>query len=967
MTSPRALPLALLLLAGAAQSAPVFPYLEDAPPLVETPLAGDGSRTTVHRLSNGLTVFLSPDSQSPRVAAHIVVRAGSKNDPADSTGMAHYLEHMLFKGTESLGTLDYAAEKPHLERIQKLYEEHFRATDPAERARLYKEIDAENVAASKSAVPNEISKVYSQLGIRGVNAFTSDEQTVYVCDFPSNRAEAWATVESERFAHPVFRLFQGELETVYEEKNRSLDNAGRILAEALNSALYKGHPYGRTTLGSIEHLKNPSLKKMHEFYARWYRPNNMAIALAGDFDRAAMLALLEKSFGAWKPVPLDALRTPPIPALKGEEKVEVKYEAEETVELVWRGVPYLNPDRDALRVMGLMLSNGRTGIIDLTLNQKLKVRAAGAGAYSRNEAGELVVWAVPKLGQTLEEARALLLDAVATLKAGGFSDDDLKATVLNFEIGEKAQLESNESRVNRMEASFIRREPWSRTVEGLDRIRRVTKADVLRVAAKYLGDDRVLAYRRKGKPSPPSIAKPAFTKIDIDAARRSAFAEKVLALPAEPLTPRFLVKDRDYRVTPAPAGNFYAAGNPFNDLVTVSYVFKRGKRQERQLCTALSLLNLAGAGELSAEEYKRKLYALGASVYYSCGEDFSSVAFTGIEANLDATAALVKARFDAPVLSTTTLKDYVTVTRGARADAKKDPGAISHALAMFARYGKDSPVLAELSDAELAGLDVEKLKKLVRGAFAYRRRTAYVGNRPVPDAAKLLASDAPTKTPAERVPRRMLTPKKSKVYFAHREMVQAQGGLFAADGRFDPSHAVDESVYSSYVGGGMGSLIFQEMREARSLAYSASGGYSRGGLPGDDNEVYGVVGSQADKTVDALTLLGDLVRRPPAAERRFAEAKKTLEEGYRDNVIFFRHIPSAVIDWEDEGLNGDPRPERFQKLLGYEMKGLTGFAQRLKDKTLTYYVLGSRDRVDLKGLGKLGEVEEKTLEQIFPY
>ncbi|MEQ1920724.1 MAG: pitrilysin family protein, partial [Elusimicrobiota bacterium] len=377
-------------------------------------------------------------------------------------------------------------EAPHLKRILALYEKHFAAVDPAERARIYKEIDAENIAASQYAVPNELSKVYAQLGVTGVNAYTSDEQTVYVGNFPSNRAEAWATVEVERFARPVFRLFLGELETVYEEKNRSLDNASRILSEALNKRMYGNHPYGRTTLGSIEHLKNPSLKKMYEFYGRWYVPENMAITLAGDFDRAAMLALLEKHFGTWKPRKLAADDKRTLPVLRGEATVEVKYEAEEMVQLVWPAVPARHPDADALQVLDMMLSNGRTGIIDLQLNLAQKVKRAGGGAEFYIEAGEFSVYAVPKLGQTLEQARALLLAAVDAAKAGDFSEDDLRGAIVNYEVGEKAQLESNEARVARMTGSFIRGEQWSVTVESLDRLRRVTKADVVRVAAKYL-------------------------------------------------------------------------------------------------------------------------------------------------------------------------------------------------------------------------------------------------------------------------------------------------------------------------------------------------------------------------------------------------------------------------------------------------------------------------------------------------
>ncbi len=938
------------------------------PDVVETPLAGDAMKTTVHRLSNGLTVYLSPNTQTPRVAANIAVRAGSKNDPADSTGMAHYLEHMLFKGTRALGTLDDAKEAPHLERILALYEKHFQAADPGERARIYKEIDAENIAASEYAVPNELSKVYAQLGIHGVNAYTSDEQTVYVGDFPSNRAEAWATVEVERFARPVFRLFLGELETVYEEKNRSLDNAGRILGEAINKRLYGEHPYGRTTLGSIEHLKNPSLKKMYEFYGRWYVPENMAITLAGDFDRATMLALLEKHFGAWKPTPLAPDDRRVLPVLRGEALVEVKYEAEEMVELVWPTAPFRHPDADALLVLGMMLSNGRTGIIDLQLNLAQKVKRAGGGASFYNEAGEFELSAVPKLGQTVEQARALLLDAVAAAKAGDFSEDDLRGAITNYEVSEKYRLESNEARVSRMTGSFIRGEPWAVTAASLDRLRRVTKADAMRVAAKYLGENRITAYRRKGKPELPSITKPVFTKLSIDAARQSAFASKVLALPAEPLTPRWLVENRDYTLVPVPSGKLYAAANPSNDLFSLTFSFERGRRQERTLCSALGLLNLSGAGEITAEEYKRRLYRLGSSVSYGCGENSSYVSISGLDANLEATLELMRARFAAPSLSTDTLKKSVDVAIGAHQDTKKEPGAISYALGQVARRGKDGSVLNELTDDELRALNLDRVQALIRGVFDFKRKISYIGNRPPEAVAKLAGGEGSFKDPPARAPLRLLRPSRSKVYFTHRDMVQAQAGVFAADEVLDPEHAVDYSFYENYLGGGMGAVIFQEIREARSLAYAAGGGYDRGNFKGDDNQVYGSVGCQADKTIDAVTLLSELLRRPPIAAKRFSETKRTIEESYRDNPTPFRAIPGTVQSWEDEGIiGGDPRPRRFAQVLGYGQKDLETFAGRFKSRPMSYFVLGHRDRVNLEGLKKLGDYEEKTLEQIFPY
>lgn len=945
------------------------PWDPKVPEPIPTPLSGDLMRTTIHRLSNGLTIYLSPNPQRPRITAWIAVRAGSKHDPADSTGMAHYLEHMFFKGSSSLGTLDYAKEKPHLDRILDLYERHFRSKNPVERARLYKEIDAENIQAARYAVPNELTKIYRQLGVRGLNAFTSDEQTVFIGDLPANRLEAWAKVESDRFAHPVFRLFQSELETVYEEKNQRLDNPEDILVEALNKQLYKFHPYGQqTTIGSIAHLKNPSLAKMYEYYRLHYHPNNMAIALSGDFDREKTLTLLKKYFSTWESKALPQPKTWPLPKPNGPERIAVKYEAEEKAVIAWPAVARSHPDADALTVMTMLMNNSVSGIMDLTLNQAQKVKTSGAELSLYNDAGDWSVWATPKRAQSLEEAEALLLEAVEKLKSGEFSEEDIRAVITNFEAAEKERLESDGARASLMIGSFIGFEPWPRTVGRLDRMRRITKQDVLRVARLYLGPNRIIAYRRNAKPALPSITKPNFTKIDIDAGRLSRFAADILRLPAVPPEPKWLQAGRDYTITRMAAGELVAAPNPVNDLFSLNFEFERGSRQERDLCAALSLLELSGAKALTAEQYKKKLFGLGTSIGYNCGEQESSVAISGLNDNFWPSLQLLFDRFAEPAIATDTLKKMVDVAIGAHQDNKKNPDAILNALEEYSRRGRESSVLDELSDKELLGLNTDALRKLMTSVFDYKHRIAYVGNRPPGEIAKLLESGKSYKDPPVRRPLRLQKPGRPKLYFTHRDMVQSQVGIFAADEKLNPEQILDYAYYSSYLGGDMSAVIFQEIREARSLAYAAWGGYSYASHKGDDNQVYGGLNCQADKTPEATTLLRDLLRSPPFSEKRFAETTKAIIENYRANPIPFRSVPSTLLAWEDQGLPpGDPRPARFAKALKYRLEDLKNFSSRFRDRIMTIYILGHKDRVGMESLKALGDWEEKKLEEIFPY
>ena len=227
----------------------------------------DPSNSRWYTLSNGLTVILAENSAKPRVQTLIATKAGSSSDPADNTGLAHYLEHMLFKGTEKYGSLDFKKEKVYLDQIDALYEKYNQTKDEAKRFEIYKEIDRVSGEAAKYAIANEYDKMLQGIGAQGTNAFTSFERTVYVNDVPSNQLSTWIDIEAERFRNPILRLFHTELEAVYEEKNRTLDNDGRQVYENLLASSFPNHNYGRqTTIGTIEHLKNPSLVKIRDYY-----------------------------------------------------------------------------------------------------------------------------------------------------------------------------------------------------------------------------------------------------------------------------------------------------------------------------------------------------------------------------------------------------------------------------------------------------------------------------------------------------------------------------------------------------------------------------------------------------------------------------------------------------------------------------------------------------------------------------
>jgi len=587
-------------------------------------------------LDNGLTVYLSPNAEEPRFYAEIITRAGSKHDPSTNTGLAHYLEHLLFKGTRSFGTENFAKEEPLLRQISELYELRAAENNETKRDEIYRQINTLSTEASKLAIPNEMDRVYSDMGAKGLNAHTWHEETVYKIDLPANRLEHWAKIESERFAQPVFRLFHTELETVYEEKNRAIDNKHRLIYRAVNNLLFKVHPYGQqSTLGTVEHLKNPSIYAIEEFYSKHYVPQNMAICLSGDLDPEPTFAIIEKYFGKWSGP--EELRPEPSwneKPLDGREFVEVEYLGEEHVVLAFRTAPKHHEDYPALRLVDMILDNSVAGLINLDLVEQQKVRAAGCYPQNLNDFGAHYLYGTPKDGQSLETVEELLLQQIERVKKGDFEDWAFQAVINDFKKRQKENYEKNDQRVELLRDTFLAFVDWNVTLHEISEMERVTKADIIRVANKYYGKDYVAGFRIDAQHNLPSIEKPAIDPLSIDPDKGSSFMEEVEQLPYEPLQPKFLVSEKDFSVREiSPGIRLIHTLNPLNDLFNLEVRMDLGFDHQPMLSTAKRMLDRAGARKMSSEDLKVEWYKLGTDFGFGVQEHFCNFFINGLDEN----------------------------------------------------------------------------------------------------------------------------------------------------------------------------------------------------------------------------------------------------------------------------------------------------------------------------------------------
>lgn len=942
--------------------------------VVQSPAPDDPLGAHIYRLDNGLTVYLTENHETPRFYAEIVVRAGSKHDPAESTGLAHYLEHMLFKGTAKLGTVDYESEKVHLDRITELYEIYFHETDPDKRKGIYADINAESQKAASYAAPNEIGSLYTSMGGTALNAHTHYEETVYRVDLPSNRLEQWAIIESERMGNAVFRLFQPELEIVYEEMNRTLDSKERLINFAVDSLLFKVHPYGQQpTIGKVDHLKNPSLANMYEFYQTWYVPNNMAIVISGDIDPGKMIDVIESHFSAWEAKPLPELPTWTEEPLKGAERVEVTYEGEEFVMLAFRMPSREHPDAEALELLDEILYNKKRGIIDLNLNQQQRVRQAGSSRRPLNDAGSVSLWGIPKAGQSLEEVEGLLLEQLEIVKRGEFDQALLDGIATDYKKIAKALTESNSGRVRLMREAFLWFQEWDHARRYIDRTEKITKDDIVRVANQYFGLDYVAGYRKDAPQELPDIEKPQIDKIDIDLSRQSQFYTEVAQMPADSIEPHFVQQGKDYTKSSYANGvDFYHAPNPFNDLFTLTFSVDVGTNHDNRLGMARRLLDKSGAGDLSAAGLKKEWFRLGTGFSASAGSGTSSFTISGLDENFETSLALMMKVIGEPAASDSVLAGLVDIVLSERADAVKNHQTIMGGVVLQNRWGDDSRYLKVLPNDALGKLTVSELHGLLGSLLDYQHTIRYTGSLPPEQILATLGKHHLIESPLREPPPfpfyKARTPDVTEIHFFDKEIAQSQVYFEIGDIDFDESRMPEIELFNGYIGSGLDGIFFQQLREARALAYSTGARYSTGDRADDQNTMWGYIMTQGDKTVEAVSAFIELLDHLPQTSDMFDKAKQSVLNEYRTSRIGFRGLLGKVQEWERLEVPIDPREKRFQAIQEADVEDVLRFyRQRIQNRVKLISIVGPRKQIDMEALAQLGTVVDVGLEEIFGF
>lgn len=921
-----------------------------------------------YRLENGLTVWLNEDHSQPKVFGAVVVKAGAKDCP--DTGIAHYFEHMMFKGTDRIGTLDYESEKVLLDSIAMKYDELAMTEDTAARARLQKEINELSIRSSEYVIPNEFNRLINRFGGSGLNAATSYDATIYFNTFSPQYMVQWAEINSERLINPVFRLFQSELETVYEEKNMYGDFIGGQVMDTLMARYFGPHPYAYPIIGSTKNLKNPRLTEMHKFFEDYYVASNMALILSGDFDAQQVMPILEKAFSRIRSGNAPKQEKVMLPPFNGRETMKVKFPIPfiKAMGLGFRGVSANHEDQVALNIAVNLLNNANgTGYLDKLMVEH-KLMGALAINESMNEAGILAVAIMPKLLiQSYSSAEKMVWDEINRVKNGDFSDEMFNSLKLEQKRQYASSLENIDSRATIMMNLFSQGKSWNDYLNEVARIESITKEDVVRVAQKYFSNNYLCVTKSTGKYPKDNLPKPAFSPVvPRNADASSSYAKQLEKIPEQQVAPRIIDFEKDVKTSKlTPLVTLYTTPNPLNDIFTLNISYGIGALEQPELMQLTNYLQLLGTESLSFEQFRSRLQSIGSTLAFDVTPDAFVMKVTGFDNHIDETMELVGDFIRHAKADDKKLRQIVDDAKVSEKAFFKSGDNVASALLEQVKYGDQSRYLRKLSLSQIKKLKGKDMLAIYDKVRSVQCDLHYCGTLPVEKVIGTIRQHLPLErtTVASNSPyyRELKQYDRPTVFFIDMpDMAQSiVYGYVKGDPVDDKASRHASQLFSVYFGGDMSSLMFQEIREFRSFAYRTSGRYQ---LPnhahkGTAGSFTAMLSTQSDKTLDALGVLDSLIREMPLKPERMEAVKQTLVNRINNDYPPFRNLSEKVASARMEGFDRDPAEEFLRDIATMDMQDISRFYQeQISGRPVVYVIAGNRKHIDMKKLAKYGTI-----------
>ena len=932
----------------------------------------DVLQVKTYTLSNGLTVWLNEDHSKPQIFGAVVVNAGARDCP--DTGIAHYFEHIMFKGTDKIGTLQYASERVFLDSIAAKYEELAETKDVSLRQDIQKEINRLSISASNYAIPNEYDKLIVEYGGSGLNAYTSYDATVYLNTFSPQYIEQWAELNSERLLSPVFRLFQSELETVYEEKNMYNNELGYKAFEKLTERVMSPSQYAYSILGSTEHLKNPRQSEMKSFFEKYYVASNMGLMLVGDFDSEAVLPVLEKTFSriprGEKP---ERLFIQP-EDFKGKETfiARVKIPVIKLGGFVFKSMTQFDSDYHPFNLIVEMLSNNNTGYLSrLQVDRQLTL--ADVMPFTLNEVGVTAFIIIPKIPfQSYNKAQSLVWNEINRIKTGDFSEAMLEGAKLSLKSQYMTSLEDADSRAQLMMDCFTNGIRWDDFLASIHKIDDLTKEEVVRVANQYLSDNYLQVRKKYGDYPNDHIEKPPYKPIiPPHKDSSSVYAATLSTLPVGESNIRVLDFEKDVKtINLRPHTCLYISENPVNDIFTLTISYGIGLLEDNRLSHLAHYLGLIGTDSLSFEGFREALYRLGADIFLDATTSDFIISVKGFDSHFEETIQLVgdfMRHYKVDVKKLKSLKDIDKMNKTMKVSAS-DMGWV---LLEKVQYGDESRYLKKVGKIKTSDISslFDKVQSTSCNIHYCGTHTEQIVEREVKRCLPVEKVNTVSNSPIERD---LLSYDKPVIYFL--DMPKTTQSIIYSYLPVDALESMDKRfdgfLYAQYMGGGMTSVMFQEIREFRSLAYAA---WADIVIPAWKNKskksrILTFMSTQGDKTTDALFVLDSLQQHLQFVPSKIATTRKDISNEISSNYPMFRDISIQIADLRRKGYHEDPT----KYLLKYLEEAETGnadmfYRQNVKDKPPVYCIVGDIKRIDTKRLEAFGTIIRVKKKDVFKW
>jgi len=932
-------------------------------------VSNDENGVRIYTLKNGLKVFLAQNSDAPRIQTYIPVRTGSNNDPSDNTGLAHYLEHMMFKGTSKLGTQNWEKESELLDQISDLYEQHKAENDPEKKKEIYRKIDEVSQEASQYAIANEYDKAISSLGASGTNAHTWFDETVYKNNVPNNELEKWLKIEKERFSELALRLFHTELESVYEEFNRAQDNDSRLVNYELMDALFPTHPNGQqTTLGKAEHLKNPSMKAIHKYFDEYYVPNNYAMVLVGDLDFEETIQLVDQYFGT---IPYRELpkKTPIIEKPITEIiKRTVKSPTTPRVQLAWRTESYGTKEAMLADVVVNILSNrGEAGLLDLNINQTQKLLWGQAYSVGLKQYGYFSIVAVPKESQTLDEARDLVLEQIELVKKGEFPDWMLPAIINDFKIQRMKALETADGLATNLYDTYIKGRTWEQELNEMDQYEKLTKEEVIAFAYEFFRDNYVIVYKEKGvNEKLIRVENPGITPVKINREAQSEFLQQILEEKTEDIQPEFVDYEKEIQKDVIKDKTVSFVKNKYNDIAQVHFIFPFGSDHDRDLGISTQVLQYLGTEKFSPKDLKKEFFKIGVTNDFKTTNDQLIISLNGLEENIEKGIDLLQHWLYEVKPDQEIYRQFTETILENRAAMKKDKGRIMTALTNYTKLGPFSRFTDVISKEELESSNVEVFTDRMKKLFKYPYQIFFYG-RNFENFTSYIGKYTENESFVIPEPKNYPEPETDgNVYFTDYDMVQMEMSKVGRGRNVNTENFGKINVFNEYFGRGLSSIVFQEIRESKSLAYSAYVSYAANSELDHPDYITTYIGTQPDKLQIAVDTMTELMTELPEVKVQFENAKNSALKQIASQRVTRTNIFFNTLRLRKLNIHHDFRKDIYRQIESLKFEDLKDFYDHyIKSVHFNTAIIGKKENLNREAVDKMGTFREVSLKDIF--